>query len=419
MTIHNLTLLPKEKYIEAVRLLVKNSGNKKAAAKEAGIPETTFRNRIKTAARRGFMGTDPVLPGFAIARVSTTHDAAGNVLKTHVQQRQEAGEVFEVPEGHMIKGVSALVGADGQTLQKWIKTRDESSVEDVEAALKTVFESYTGKGRKIKAPRSSNKDLLTTYALADHHLGLLAWKPETGANYDLKIASRFLKDTAASLVSQTPEAKTGILLNLGDFLHSDSNENRTRRSQNVLDVEGRYAKVLQIGVELLIEYIELLLTKHDEVEYEGIPGNHDPYATLALNIALAAFFDKNPRVKIGTSPSAFWHRRHGKVLLTATHGDMIKPEQMPGLVAAYWPQDWGETEFRYAYLGHLHNRIKGGGEQFGLVYEVFQTLAAKDAWHYNSGYASGRSMTAITHHKDRGEISRNIVSIPRFVQESV
>ena len=415
---YNPTLKSPDEYRAAVKLLIKNSGNKAKAAKEAGVHEATFRRMIKVAAKRGFMPFDgTVLPGFAISQISTELDADGSVKATHTKQRPEAGELFQVPAGHTIKGISSLVGADGATIQSWIKTRLDDGVEDLTEALKASFGEYEGKALTVKPPKATDKDTVTVYNVADHHLSLLAWKPETGSNFDLKIAEVILKDTAHKLVAKTPASETGILLNLGDFFHSDDDSNKTKKSGNALDVEGRYAKVYRIGVDLLVYMIELLLTKHKKVIVRNIPGNHDDKSAITLSIALACFFHNNPRVTVDTSPSKFWVYEFGKVLLASTHGDMIKPEQMPGVVAAYWPEMWGRTEFRYAYLGHLHNKIRGGGEQHGLIYEVFQSLTAKDKWHYDSGYSSGRSMTAITHHRERGEDTRSTQSVPKFVTE--
>jgi hypothetical protein len=205
--------------------------------------------------------------------------------------------------------------------------------------------------------------------------------------------------------------KTGVILNLGDFFHSDNDSNRTPKSGNILDVDGRYAKILRVGVDLIIHCVQLGLQKHEEILLRCLPGNHDPYACLALTVALAAFFHNNPRVKVDDDASAFFKYKFGKVLVTACHGDLIKHGDMPGFVAATWPQDWGATEFRYCYLGHVHHRSIGGGERAGMQWETFQVLAPKDVWHKNSGYVSGRSMSAITHHKNHGEVMRHTVSV--------
>ena len=220
-----------------------------------------------------------------------------------------------------------------------------------------------------------------------------------------------LHDTDNALVANAPSAKTGIILNLGDFFHSDNDSNRTPKSGHALDVDGRYAKILRVGVDLLIHCIQLALQRHEKVVVRCLPGNHDPYASLALATALGAFFSKSPRVTVDADPSPFFKYRFDKVLIASAHGDMIKAADMPGFVAATWPEDWGATRFRYVYLGHVHHRSVGGGEKAGVVWETFQTLAPKDIWHHSSGYVSGRSMVSITHHRAKGEVKRSTVSV--------
>jgi hypothetical protein len=116
-------------------------------------------------------------------------------------------------------------------------------------------------------------------------------------------------------------------------------------------------------------------------------------------------------VHVSRDPSHFYFWRFGKVLVGATHGDMIRHTDMPQVLAAYAAKDWGETEHRYVYLGHVHHKSIGGGEKYGATWETFRTLAAKDAWSANSGFASGRSMVAITHHREFGEKYRSTVTI--------
>jgi hypothetical protein len=126
---------------------------------------------------------------------------------------------------------------------------------------------------------------------------------------------------------------------------------------------------------------------------------------------LAAFFHANERVKVDCDQSKFFWWRFGKVFIGATHGDMVKPDRMPGVMAARRPEDWGATIYRYAMFGHVHHRSKFASEQDGVVCETFQVLAAKDAWHSSMGYHSGRSMVAITYHRNRGEVLRHTVSV--------
>lgn len=399
-----------QRCVDAVNALKAHDDNKTAAALALGLSRSTFRDRLHRAAILGLCGTAPVMPGFGIRQVSRQTNAAGTLQKEWVKQAR-VGDEFVLPAGHVVKGVSALTDADGRLLQQWVKTRFDEAIVDVTAALTESFKAYRGHATLPRAPRQADADLVTVYPVGDHHLGLYTWKPVTGNNYDLSIGQKLLMDTMASLVADAPSSKTGVILNLGDFFHSDNDSNRTPKSGHALDVDGRYAKILRVGVDLLVHCVQLALQRHERVVVRCLPGNHDPYASLALATALGAFFSNSPRVTVDADPSPFFKYRFDKVLIASAHGDMIKAADMPGFVAATWPEDWGATRFRYVYLGHVHHRSVGGGEKAGVVWETFQTLAPKDIWHHSSGYVSGRSMVSITHHRAKGEVKRSTVSV--------
>lgn len=381
------------------------------AAQSLGVSESTLRHRLARAAERGLMGYKPVLPGFAVKSVASKEGDAW------IKQTKEHGDVFAVPAGHSVKGVSALVDADNRVIQQWVKTRDDGKQDATREAIEAAFAGYAGRAVLPPAPSYTDDDLLTVYPIVDLHLGLYAWGRETGADYDLKIAADLLRRSVANLVARSANSRTALVLDLGDYFHADDSRNQTKRSGNPLDVDSRYARVLQVGVELAVECIELALQKHERVTYRKLPGNHDDETSLMLAIALAAWFRDNPRVTVDTDPGRFFVHRFGKVMISATHGDMLKMGDMAGFMAANWPKDWGATEFRYAYTGHVHHdRVKSGG---GVRAESFNTLAAKDAWHAASGYVSPRSAVSITMHKDLGEVDRLTVNLPRPANDNM
>jgi hypothetical protein len=387
---------------QAASLFLKHR-DKKAAADEMGVSRNTFCSRLNVAAKRGLLGPAEVLPGFHIKSVATKIDGAW------VKQTHEPGEEFAVPDGHIVKGVSALVDADGRTVQQWVKTR-EGNGPILTDALKAALEQYAP-AQLIPPPTYTNEDLMTVYPIADLHLGMFSWAKETGADYDLKIAADMLRSSMSSLVARSANSKEAVVLDLGDYFHSDNSRNQTSRSGNPLDVDSRYAKVIQLGFELVIQCIELALQKHDFVEYRKTPGNHDEETSLMLAVAVAAHFRANERVRVDTGPSRFYMRQHGSCMIAATHGDMLKMGEMAGYVAANWPEAWGRTKYRYGYTGHVHNeKALAVNTLRGLRAESFNTLAAKDAWHAGEGYQSPRNMVSITLHKDRGEVDRFTVA---------
>jgi hypothetical protein len=380
-------------------------------ARRLNLARSSARERIEKIAAMGLLGYTPAIPGFYVSTVSNELDEDGGVKRSWVTQKPERTETFAVPDGHRIKGVSALLDEQDRVVAKWVKTRADDQTDTLVDAITSAFEAYRGRAEIPPSPPQTEIHLATVYNIGDHHHGMYAWARETGAPYDVEISRQILVDTMGRLVAAAPASKVGIVLNLGDFYHADNSLNRTERSGNALDVDTRYAKVLQTGVELMIRCVEMAAEKHEIVIVRCLPGNHDPHVSLALSVALAAFFDGNGRILVDTDPGKFFMHVHGKTMIVATHGDMAKPDDMPGIVASRWPKEWGGTTHRYAYLGHVHHRSRGGGEGKGIIWETFQVLAPKDAWHSGMGYTAGRSMTAITHHVEYGEFIRNTVSV--------
>lgn len=370
------------------------------------VPNHDRMRARREAARKGEMGFAPVLPGYEISETVETTDRAGAVVRRSVRQRQARGEAFAVPEGHLVKGVSALLDGEGRVIAQWTKTTAEGRrLEVVLKAIRAHHRRYIKPCAPEPAPPAADEDLLTLYPVADHHLGLYAWARETGADYDLDIASRLLRDTATRLMQMSPASGQAVLLGLGDFFHADSSKNATPASGHVLDVDSRYAKVIETGCNLWADLVHLALRRHGVVTVRMLPGNHDPHAVFSVVQFLRAYFRDDPRVTIDADPSLFWFYRFGRVFLAATHGHAAKIERMPGIMAASRPREWGETDFRYAFGAHLHHRRQGGANVDGVTWETVPTLTARDAYAAGQGWTAMREMIAHTYHRNKGRCS--------------
>jgi hypothetical protein len=155
--------------------------------------------------------------------------------------------------------------------------------------------------------------------------------------------------------------------------------------------------------------IEMALAKHDHVLVVNIPGNHDPHASVALTVALGAFYANNPRVTVDQNPNEIWFHRFGQTLMGAAHGHKIKPERMGMAMATMCREDWGKTKYHWFLFGHIHHEtVKEVGD---VRCESFRTLAANDAYHHAAGYVAGKSLVSVTLHVEDGEIGRHKVNI--------
>lgn len=362
--------------------LIECDGKRNEAAKRLGINERNLYRtleRIKTnAAIKGYA------PDYDLAKIAAP--------------------------GFSVKGVSTLYDADGEQRAQWIKTTaDAQRQEHIKEAITDAFSEWKGKAKPVVAPKSVESDLLQVLPLGDPHIGLFAWREDAGDDFDLKIAEQNLCEAVQRLVECAPKTDTTLLLNLGDFFHSDTLENKTMRSGHALDVDTRWTKVMRVGVKAMMSAIETAARRSNNVVVRNCPGNHDDHSSIMLSAALAAYYHNDPRITIDESPSRFWYYRFGRVLIGATHGDQTKPAQLPGIMATDRAEDWGQTVFRYFLTGHIHQHNE---QEFpGMVWQSFRTLAPADNWAHSRGYRSGRDSWSLVFHRQFGEKERHRVDV--------
>ncbi len=397
---------------EAAKAYTAAGGNRRAAADLLGMNVSTYANRLRAAAKRGLIGTKVVLPGYAISKSTDVIGPTGEVERQFIQQRPEHGDANPVPDGHSIRGMSSLVTGDGRTIQQWIKTRvDEPDPAEVAKKVREAFDGMEIRLPEIPKPEHADTDILTFYPLADWHLGMMAWGKETVENWDLSIAQKAMKSTMADIFAATPNSQTGIVLGCGDFIHSDNKDNRTYKSGNALDVDQRYQKIMHAACDLAADMVLMALQKHECVIVRFLPGNHDEHSAVGISQFLRGVFQSESRVTVDTDPSLYFSHSFGKTLLVATHGDRMKPQKLRDFVTARYRKEWGEAEKVYAFVGHFHHKERIASEEGGMITEMLPAPIPPDAYHYGAGYISGRSMTAITYHRDHGEVSRDTRTI--------
>jgi hypothetical protein len=317
------------------------------------------------------------------------------------------GMTHTAPDPFVVKGVSTYYNKEGEVAGQWVKTKlDESkAVEVIKDFITSLVSDSRGLSPLVEAPQSSNADLLAVYPFGDPHFGMYAWAKECGDDFDLPEAERLTLGAVDSLVASAPPAGVALLILLGDVFHANDQTNVTPGHKHQLDVDSRYPKVILSGIKTFRHAILRALEKHPHVKVWIKPGNHDPQAIWALAFTLMAYFENNPRVEIEINPSKFSFYKFGKVLIGSTHGDTVKHGQLPNLMAADIPEDWGATKHRYWYTGHVHHTSVS--EFPGVVCESFRTLAAKDAYAAGHGYRAGRDMRVIVHHLEYGEVARH------------
>lgn len=324
--------------------------------------------------------------------------------------------VYGTPDGFRSRGVSTLYNMrTGEPILQWAKSeRDAQRQHETLLEAIEAFKDELPKYEREVPPPGSSDDLLTCYPIGDHHLGMLAWDKETDADYDMEIAENLLLNAMTCLVDKAESSTEALIILLGDFFHYDSFEAVTPTSRNQLDSDTRYPKMVRAGIRCVRFMISEALKKHTQVRVIVEIGNHDLSSSIFLMECLNSVYELEPRVTIDTSPKHYHYYRFGKCLIGTHHGHNVKMPQLPLIMAADRPEDWGETVYRYWYTGHIHNsktQAAVSSQDFtGCSVESFRVLATLDAWAHQRGYRSLRDMKSITLHREFGEVGRTIVN---------
>lgn len=332
--------------------------------------------------------------------------------KSHTARNEPA--FATVPAGHHVTKTTTRIDADGRVGMQYVTAKADAAAREAAMVAAWARHAKLYNGLQLEAtrpPPHSDDDLIALYPLGDPHIGMLAWAPEVGEHFDLKIATRELLTCVRLLVAGAPPAKHAIITNLGDFLHSQSDDNRTPRGGNPLDVDGRHSKVLDAGHALLRAIVDAALEKHEHVTIRNLPGNHDPWVAAGLAMWLRAVYEREPRVTVADAFASYQFDRFGCCLFGWAHGDGAKSEALPLLMANAEREAWGATTEHVWHTGHVHHLSTK--EYTGCVVETHRTMAGKDHWHASKGYAAKRSLSVISYHREYGEVTRNRVGLER------
>lgn len=344
--------------------LAEFGGNKAEAARQLGLSPSTFKDRLAA---------------------------------------EEAGREF------VVTARSTLRNADGEVVMEWEKSSlDRQKAQEAQAAAYAALALKLPRIASTAPPRRSEGHLCTVYTLTDCHVGMLAWHREGGEDWDLTIAEDTLLGCFKHMIDTSPASELGIVNQLGDFLHWDGLEAVTPTSHHLLDADGRFEKVVQVAIRILRQVVAMALKKHARVHVILAEGNHDLASSVWLRLMFKALYESEPRITVDDSPLPYYSVEWGKTMLCFHHGHLKKNDQLPLLFATQFAESWGRTSKRYCHTGHRHHLEER--EHSGMIVIQHPTLAARDAYAARGGWHAMRSATAVTYHRQFGEVGRSTAS---------
>ena len=314
-------------------------------------------------------------------------------------------------EGFNAKRISTAFKEDGSIALQWViqepEKRDMRA--KIDAMVDGLRDDLIGFKKPVAQPKIVDTDYCAQYLIGDHHFGMLA-DSETkldDADWDVKIATKVLTDAVDRLANRVGNAHTGVLVNVGDFMHEDGKQMTTAGTP--VDVDTRINRTFRLAGRLFQTLIDKMLEVHQEVVVINVRGNHDSDIACHLSSCLDLLYDKEPRVNVLKNYSKFLHWEWENNLFVYHHGDRIKHEQILQAVVTNLDEEWSRCKNRYCHLGHIHHHMSK--EVGSMQFSHWGSLTATDQWHSDSGYGAERSMTAIVYHKKNGEDSRVKITI--------
>lgn len=324
-------------------------------------------------------------------------------IKRHEEKLKGGGNVI---------GTSILTDGKGNEILTWTKTKHDDSIERLKDAVAALSEEIRPIP-EIGSPDALGADLLNHYTITDLHLGMYAWDEEAGEDWDTDIAEKLILAWIGRAIAISPDADTGLLAVLGDFLHWDGIEAVTPEHRHILDADTRFQKLVRCALKVINSVISALLKKHNNVHIKFLSGNHDIAAGAWIREFLVVLYRQNPRVTIDTSPGLYNAFEWGKTSLFFHHGHKRSGVNIADVFIAKFRDLYGRTEYSYAHTGHKHaNKVN---ETSTMLIEQHPTLAAADAYAANGGWVSKRNAKVITYHKDYGKVGELIIS-PEMVR---
>lgn len=331
--------------------------------------------------------------------------------------RQVKSRLAAASRDPAIQGAMDAIGSGMEPSTVWVKTdgysvmlRPQTEARDVIADIADAFDNVRP-ADPVSAPTSVMDDLLTIYPLFDVHFGMLSWGDETGEDYDTSLVSHDMNIAMNKTAALTPDSHTALLLIGGDFFHADDGNAETPASKHKLDVDGRHDRVIDLGVNLLANAVDMLLHKHKEVRIKVLRGNHDENAHRILRVAMSQRYRNEPRVIVDSGKADLFHMAWGVGLIAAHHGDRSKPERLALEIADTCPE-WSTTSQRYVFTGHVHHaQVKDMG---AIQWESLRAFCPRDAYAAGHHYSSRRQMQSITFHREDGLVLRAYDPVRRY-----
>jgi len=322
----------------------------------------------------------------------------------------EHGLTVPYPDGFRMGKVTIQRDKSGGIERTWERMCEDSERqrELMQAAAEAFYEDRPPLTAP-EGPERPDNDIIPWIQIGDGHLGLLCHAAEVNENFDLKIAERELCAGISILIDELPNCERLVINDLGDFTHYQ-NFTAVSESGHSFDFDTRYPKMIKTYSRAMRFIIDKALTKARHVDVIVNQGNHSRVNDIWMAEMLKVAYGHTGRVHVLNNDSVFIGYRMGNTLVMTHHSDKCKPKDLANVMTTDFRKDYGETQFHYIDIGHIHHAMTLK-EHPGIVIESFNHLAATDKWAHDLGYRARKCITVIQRSRTYGEVGRRLLPI--------
>jgi len=255
------------------------------------------------------------------------------------------------------------------------------------------------KGPIIPKTPKHKKEFIIEPSVCDLHLGKLSYAPETGENYDYKIAKDrfdYIIDDVYLRAKPLPIKK--VLYPFGQDFWQINNKKGTTFAGTIVDADSRVQKLFTVGIQMHITAIDKF-RQLGPVVVVLVPGNHDEEISFYALEYLAAWYRNDKDVEVWTDIKSRKYVWFGINLIGFAHGHQ-EGKRILGNMQVEAPEEWGKTKVREWHVAHKHRfQVQ---EENGVVVRELSALTGKDAWEFGKGFkgAITRTQTFVWHKED-------------------
>jgi hypothetical protein len=275
-----------------------------------------------------------------------------------------------------------------------------------EEMLKIVDKVFSEKIKPINLPKKEidkelDKDSVTVLGAVELHLGKEAREFDVGENYNVDIAiERY--ETIINVLCEEQEYRKSHKLVYGignDFINIDTPANTTTKGTFQYGGISSY-ELFDIGLKLQLQSLLTLREKYNEIEVVLVKGNHANQLEYALFRALQQRFINDDVVSFRDDYKDIQAIELGNTSVFMTHGDSNYKRIIESMSKEFY-KIYGNTEYRYILLGHLHHKQKID-ELNGFTVFRLSSPSGIDRWHYKERFVSQAGQEIFTFSKETG-----------------